>query len=55
LFQIAEEAGAIGRWVLGKAMDAETHWPDDVFVAINVSALQFRGGTLLDDLNEVID
>jgi EAL domain-containing protein (putative c-di-GMP-specific phosphodiesterase class I) len=46
---IAEETGLInelGEWVLATACAEATTWPDDVRLAVNVSPVQFRGGTL---------
>ncbi|QXF12966.1 MULTISPECIES: bifunctional diguanylate cyclase/phosphodiesterase [Sphingopyxis] len=42
---IAEDVGAIipiGEWVLREACAAAALWPDDVSVAVNVSAIQFQ-------------
>jgi diguanylate cyclase (GGDEF)-like protein/PAS domain S-box-containing protein len=47
---LAEETGMIvpiGEWVLGQACAAATEWPDDVTVAVNLSAMQFRGQNLV--------
>jgi diguanylate cyclase (GGDEF)-like protein len=47
---IAEDTGLIvpiGKWVLRQACMAATAWPDDIGVAVNLSAVQFRGGHLL--------
>jgi len=46
---IAEETGLInelGEWVLAKACAEATTWPDGVKLAVNVSPVQFRSGTL---------
>lgn len=46
---IAEETGLInelGEWVLATACAEATTWPDDVRLAVNVSPVQFRTGTL---------
>ncbi len=46
---IAEETGLInqlGEWVLATACAEATTWPDGVRVAVNVSPVQFRTGTL---------
>jgi len=46
---IAEETGLInqlGEWVLATACTEATTWPDDIRLAVNVSPVQFRSGTL---------
>jgi diguanylate cyclase (GGDEF)-like protein len=46
---IAEETGLInqiGEWVLTTACAAATTWPDDIKLAVNVSPVQFKSGTL---------
>jgi len=46
---IAEDTGLInqlGEWVLTTACAEATTWPDDVKLAVNVSPVQFRSGTL---------
>jgi predicted signal transduction protein with EAL and GGDEF domain len=48
---IAEDTGlivSIGKWVLRNACMAATAWPGHIGVAVNLSAVQFRGGHLLD-------
>jgi diguanylate cyclase (GGDEF)-like protein len=46
---IAEETGLIneiGEWVLAKACAEAATWPDAISVAVNVSPVQFKSGTL---------
>jgi diguanylate cyclase (GGDEF)-like protein/PAS domain S-box-containing protein len=46
---VAEEIGligAIGDWVLMQACCDAMTWPDDITVAVNLSAVQFRNATL---------
>lgn len=46
---VAEESGLIhelGAWVLKKACDEATKWPDDMTVAVNLSPLQFDNASL---------
>ena len=46
---IAEETGLIneiGEWVLAKACAEAARWPDAINVAVNVSPVQFKSGTL---------
>jgi diguanylate cyclase (GGDEF)-like protein len=50
---LAEETGLIvpiGRWVLEQACRDAMRWPPDVRLCVNVSAVQFRKGTLLVDV-----
>ncbi len=45
----AEESGLIirlGAWVLERACGDAADWPDDLFVSINLSPLQFRDGAV---------
>jgi diguanylate cyclase (GGDEF)-like protein/PAS domain S-box-containing protein len=47
---IAEETGLInqlGEWVLTTACAEATTWPDDIKLAVNVSPVQFKSGTLV--------
>jgi diguanylate cyclase (GGDEF)-like protein/PAS domain S-box-containing protein len=46
---IAEETGLInqlGEWVLATACAEAVRWPDDIKLAVNVSPVQFKSGTL---------
>jgi EAL domain-containing protein (putative c-di-GMP-specific phosphodiesterase class I) len=46
---IAEETGLInqlGEWVLATACKEAAGWPDEIKLAVNVSPVQFKGGTL---------
>src|SRR6266566_7749737 len=46
---IAEDTGLInqlGEWVLATACAEAATWPDDVKLAVNVSPVQFKSGTL---------
>src|SRR5882724_9523900 len=46
---IAEETGLInqlGEWVLATACTEAATWPDDIRLAVNVSPVQFKSGTL---------
>ena len=47
---IAEETGLIhqiGEWVIQRACSALSNWPDDIRVAVNFSAAQFRNASIL--------
>ncbi len=47
---IAEETGLItplGEWVLRTACSDARHWPDDIYLAVNVSPVQFKTGNLV--------
>jgi diguanylate cyclase (GGDEF)-like protein len=47
---IAEESGlihAIGEWVVRRACATLSHWPDDVRIAVNFSAVQFQNANIL--------
>lgn len=38
--------GAIGEWVLGRALDVAQDWPEHLFVSVNLSIAQFEPGDL---------
>jgi diguanylate cyclase (GGDEF)-like protein len=47
---LAEEIGFIvplGEWVIREACSAAARWPEHLNVAVNISAVQFRGSSLL--------
>ena len=53
IIPLAEETGLIvpiGRWVLEQACADAAAWPNDVRIAVNVSAVQFRHGALERDV-----
>jgi diguanylate cyclase (GGDEF)-like protein len=54
---IAEETGLIvplGAWAIRKACEQAAKWPDPLYVAVNVSPTQFRGGNLVATVAEVL-
>ncbi|ARM87697.1 GGDEF/EAL domain-containing protein [Rhizobium sp. CIAT894] len=54
---LAEEVGLIvdiGRWVLRQACSDAAQWPEDIKVAVNVSAIQFSGSDLTKDVGEAL-
>ncbi len=54
---IAEETGLIsriGRWVLMQACNDAMQWPDNLLVAVNISPVQFRSETLMEDIEEAL-
>ncbi|ARO29462.1 GGDEF/EAL domain-containing protein [Rhizobium sp. NXC14] len=54
---LAEEVGLvvdIGRWVLRQACRDAAQWPENIKVAVNVSAIQFRSGNLTHDVSEAL-
>jgi EAL domain-containing protein (putative c-di-GMP-specific phosphodiesterase class I) len=54
---LAEEMGLIvplGRWVLRDACREATQWPPHVKLAVNLSPIQFRAGTLLNDVRDAL-
>jgi len=55
---IAENAGLIndiGHFALCGAVAAAKSWPDDTFVAVNLSAVQFKAGTLVETVGAVLE
>ncbi|MBB3657365.1 diguanylate cyclase (GGDEF)-like protein [Rhizobium sp. BK650] len=54
---LAEEVGLIvdiGRWVLHRACNDAAQWPEDIKIAVNVSAIQFSTGDLQQYVNEAL-
>jgi diguanylate cyclase (GGDEF)-like protein len=54
---IAEETGLIvpiGAWVLRQACLEAVHWPDDVRLAVNLSAIQFKNQDLLQTVRQAL-
>ena len=50
---LAEEIGLIiqiGAWVLKEACREALHWPDEIRVAVNLSPVQIKGGTVVLDV-----
>ena len=55
---IAEQTGLIrelGRITIQRALQTALSWPQDTFLAINLSPAQFRHGDLVDDVQWLID
>ena len=55
---VAEDMGLIsriGEWVLAQACRDAAAWPEDVTVAVNLSPLQFRGGSLVRAVRASLD
>ena len=54
---LAEETGLIrpiGAWILRKACADAGSWPGHIKVAVNLSAVQFTGGTLVEDVEQIL-
>ncbi|WP_454848843.1 putative bifunctional diguanylate cyclase/phosphodiesterase [Rhizobium binxianense] len=54
---LAEEVGLIvdiGRWVLRQACNDAAQWPEDIKVAVNVSAIQFSSSDLPQDVGDAL-
>jgi diguanylate cyclase (GGDEF)-like protein len=54
---IAEETGMIvpiGAWVMQQACLEAASWPQEMFVAVNLSAVQFASRGLLDEVNRAL-
>ncbi|NVO12537.1 MAG: EAL domain-containing protein [Rhodoplanes sp.] len=54
---VAEEIGLIiplGEWILNAACRTAAAWPDHVRLAVNLSAVQFRSGNLVDVVRDAI-
>jgi diguanylate cyclase (GGDEF)-like protein len=54
---LAEETGLIielGAWALRKACAQAATWPDHIYVAVNVSPMQFRNGDLTETISSAL-
>lgn len=54
---VAEEIGLIGEiglWVLKTAAKTAFKWPDTLFVAVNLSSIQFENGELVDEIENTL-
>ena len=54
---VAEETGlitALGAWALRKACAQAATWPEHIYVAVNVSPMQFRNGDLVATVNQAL-
>jgi len=54
---LAESTGLIvplGEWIIGRACDDATAWPDDVRVAVNLSPVQFKQAELFDVIQSAL-
>ncbi len=54
---VAEEIGLIvplGEWVLRRACDEASRWPDGIKVAVNVSAVQFTSASLVTAVRDAL-
>jgi predicted signal transduction protein with EAL and GGDEF domain len=46
--------GPIGAWALQRACRDAMAWPDDIRVAVNLSPVQFKGGTVVPDVIDAL-
>ena len=54
---LAEATGLIvplGEWIIGRACDDATSWPDDIKVAVNLSPVQFKQAELFDVIQSAL-
>ena len=54
---VAEEAGKIeeiGLWVLRTALAEARDWPEQIYISVNLSSLQFRSGRLIGDVTAAL-
>jgi diguanylate cyclase (GGDEF)-like protein len=54
---VAEETGLIvpiGTWAVRRACFDAMSWPEDLFVAVNISAVQFASRSLVDAVNDAV-
>jgi diguanylate cyclase (GGDEF)-like protein len=55
---LAEEMGLIGKigaWVLRRACEIASTWPDHLTVAVNLSPAQFAGGSIAEMVSVILD
>jgi diguanylate cyclase (GGDEF)-like protein len=55
---IAEDTGAIvqlGEWILREACSTAAAWPDDLFLSVNVSPIQFQVANLAETVATILD
>ncbi|MGP0089378.1 MAG: EAL domain-containing protein [Xanthobacteraceae bacterium] len=54
---LAEDTGLIiplGEWILRRACEDAAGWPSNISIAVNISAVQFRSGGLVNVVNEAL-
>jgi len=54
---LAESTGLIvplGEWIIGRACDDATLWPDDIKIAVNLSPVQFKQAELFDVIQSAL-
>lgn len=54
---MAEEIGLIdrlGNWVLRRACQDASHWPEEISIAVNLSPVQFRNEAFLDEVRNAL-
>jgi diguanylate cyclase (GGDEF)-like protein len=54
---LAESTGLIvplGEWIIGRACDDATRWPDDIKIAVNLSPVQFKQAELFDVIQSAL-
>lgn len=54
---VAEETGLIvqlGEWVLRESCRQAAHWPPEIRLAVNLSAIQFKNGRLVETVGDIL-
>ena len=57
LIPVAEETGlinAIGAWTVAEACRTALNWPDEYKIAVNLSPVQFRSGSLISSIRDTL-